>query len=113
MDAVRGHEIDLTDYALTRLRDLDGIEIYGPLSAEMRAGVVSFNDRDIHPHDLGTILDRRGVAVRAGHHCAQPLLERLGQAASARASFYVYNTREDVDVLIDALVYAKEFFGRV
>jgi len=113
MDAVRAHEVDLTDYALTRLRELDGIEIYGPPTAAMRAGVIAFNDREIHPHDLGTILDRRGVAVRAGHHCAQPLMERLGLSASARASFYVYNTRQDVDALIDALVYAKEFFSRV
>jgi cysteine desulfurase/selenocysteine lyase len=74
--------------------------------------VISFNDREIHPHDLGTILDRRGVAVRAGHHCAQPLMERLGQSATARASFYVYNTRADVDKLIEALKYAGEFFGR-
>jgi cysteine desulfurase/selenocysteine lyase len=113
MDTIRAHEVELTGYALERMRKLDALELYGPDNAEQRAGVISFNDRDVHPHDLGTILDRRGVAVRAGHHCAQPLIERLGQSATARASFYLYNTREEVDVLVDALVYAKEFFDGV
>jgi cysteine desulfurase/selenocysteine lyase len=77
-----------------------------------RAGVISFNDSEIHPHDLATILDRRGIAIRAGHHCAQPLLERLGQTATARASFYVYNGREDVDALMEGIKAARKFMGR-
>ena len=112
MEAVREHEIALTSYALERMRDLPSITIYGPPDATLRAGVISFNDGDVHPHDLATVLDRRGLAIRAGHHCAQPLMERLGQTATARASFYVYNNRDDVDRLIDGLTYAKEFFQR-
>lgn len=112
MDAVRRHEVSLTRYALERLRELDSIEVYGPPDASRRAGVIAFNDRQIHPHDLATILDRRGIAIRAGHHCAQPLMERLGQTATARASFYVYNDRNDVDLFIAGLVVAEKFFGR-
>jgi cysteine desulfurase/selenocysteine lyase len=112
MDNVRRHEIELTDYALSEMAQLDGIEIYGPLDPLKRAGVISLNDSEIHPHDLATILDRRGIAIRAGHHCAQPLLERLGQTATARASFYVYNGREDVDALIEGIKTARKFMGR-
>ena len=112
MDNVRGHEIELTEYALTRMGQIKGLEIYGPMNPSRRAGVISFNDAEIHPHDLATILDRRGIAIRAGHHCAQPLLERLGQTATARASFYVYNDRDDVDALVDGILAARKFMGR-
>jgi cysteine desulfurase/selenocysteine lyase len=110
MENVRAHEIEITEYALSRLRELDGLIIYGPADAADRGGVVSVNYADLHPHDIGTILDRHGVAVRAGHHCAQPLMRSLGVAGTARASFYVYNTEEEVDVLVDALSKARSFF---
>jgi cysteine desulfurase/selenocysteine lyase len=103
--------VELTAYALERVRSLGHATLYGPESAEERSGVVTFNDIDIHPHDLSTILDHHGVAVRAGHHCAQPLMRILGVVATARASFYIYNDRDDVDVLIDALKEARRYFG--
>lgn len=110
MENIRAHEIELTAYALERLRALDDITIYGPPDAQERGGVVSFNLRDLHPHDVGTVLDRHGIAIRAGHHCTQPLMRALGIAGTARASFYVYNTPEEVDVLVDALRAARAFF---
>ncbi|HEX2294352.1 MAG TPA: cysteine desulfurase [Actinomycetota bacterium] len=110
MDAVRAHEIELTAYALDRLRDA-GAAIYGPPDAHDRGGVVAFNLSEVHPHDMATIVDQEGVCIRAGHHCAQPLMRCLGVPATARASFYVYNTRDDVDRLIDALDKAKGWFG--
>ncbi len=112
MDRIRRHEVELTTYALERMREIDDLELYGPEDPEGRAGVISFNHRSIHPHDLGTYLDRRGVAIRAGHHCAQPLMERLGQNATARASFYLYNNHADIDALVDGLREAGRFFGR-
>ncbi len=112
MNEVRRHEIELTEYALEKMHAVDELEIHGPADSLVRAGVISFNHSDIHPHDLSTYLDRKGVAIRAGHHCAQPLMERLGQNATARASFYIYNNREDIDTLIDALQSAGRFFGR-
>jgi cysteine desulfurase/selenocysteine lyase len=111
MENVRAHEMEITEYALRRLRQLERVTVYGPPSATERGGVVSFNYPDIHPHDLGTVLDRQGVAVRAGHHCAQPLMRSLGVSGTARASFYVYNTLEEVDALIEGLAEAKAFFG--
>jgi len=111
MENVRAHETEITEYALSRLRELEGLIIYGPPDADDRGGVVSVNYADLHPHDIGTILDRHGVAVRAGHHCAQPLMRSLGVAGTARASFYVYNTLEEVDVLVDALSKARSFFA--
>ena len=113
MDQVRAHEMELTGYAIKRLSELDGITIYGPAAAEDRGGVAAFNLADVHPHDVGTALDQYGVAIRAGHHCAQPLHRRLDIGSSARASFYVYNTKQEVDALIEALVKTQEFFGRV
>ncbi len=110
MDAVRAHEVDLTRYALDRLRALGYLTIYGPADAESRGGVVAFNDSHIHSHDLSTILDRQGVAIRAGHHCAQPLMERLDVPSTARASFYVYNDKDDVDVLVEGLREARRYF---
>jgi len=108
MHEVAAHERALTGYALERLATVEGIRVYGPAE---RAGVVSFTLADIHPHDLATIVDSEGVAIRAGHHCAQPLMRRLDVAATARATFYVYNTREDVDALVAALEKARALFG--
>jgi cysteine desulfurase/selenocysteine lyase len=112
MENVRAHEIEITEYALDRLGRLDDITLYGPSNSSARGGVVSFNYGDLHPHDVGTILDRHGVAIRAGHHCTQPLMRTLGVSGTARASFYVYNTREEVDVLVEALQAARDFFGK-
>ncbi len=109
MESVRGHEKALVSYAMGRLGDIGGITIYGP-PADERGGIVSFNLEGIHPHDLATLLDREAIAIRAGHHCAQPLHERLGIAASARASFYLYSTPEEVDALVDGIEKAKKIF---
>ncbi|MGH2830478.1 MAG: cysteine desulfurase [Actinomycetota bacterium] len=111
MDAVRAHERDLTAYALRRLDELGDVIVHGSRNLDVRGGVISFWYSDIHPHDLGTILDTFGICIRAGHHCAQPLMRRLGVPATARASFNVYNTTEDVDALLDGIVHAKEVFG--
>jgi len=111
MDNIRQHEMEITDYALRRLSELDRMVIYGPMDVEKRGGVVSFNYGNLHPHDVGTVLDRHGVAIRAGHHCTQPLMRQLGVSGTARASFYLYNTLEEVDVLVEALKAAREFFS--
>ena len=111
MENVRAHEIEITDYALRRLRQLERVTLYGPIDAADRGGVVSFNYGDLHAHDVGTILDRQGVAIRAGHHCSQPLMQALGVPGTVRASFYVYNTLEEVDVMIEALGRADSVFG--
>ncbi|MEJ7810151.1 MAG: SufS family cysteine desulfurase [Gemmatimonadaceae bacterium] len=110
MDAVRAHEHRLVRAADERLAGVDGVRVHGPPAAE-RGGVVSFTMTDIHPHDLATVLDGEGVCIRAGHHCAQPLMRRLGVAATARASFYVYNDLSDVEALAGALSRARELFG--
>jgi cysteine desulfurase / selenocysteine lyase len=112
MDAVRRHEVALTRYALDRLRDRygDGITIFGPEDLSVRGGVISFSYKGIHPHDLSQVLDQRGVCIRAGHHCAKPLMRRLGVTATARASLYVYNDEADVDTLVDALSTADDLF---
>jgi cysteine desulfurase/selenocysteine lyase len=110
MDAIHQHEADLTGYAWEQLLELPEVEIYGPPPQD-RAGVVAFNFGEIHAHDIASILDEDGVAIRAGHHCAQPLHEKLGLAASARASFYVYNSRADIDRLVDGLRRARSIFG--
>jgi cysteine desulfurase/selenocysteine lyase len=112
MDAVRAHEKSLTEYALRTLKDRygDGIVIYGPTDIDQRGGVISFAYKDVHPHDLSQILDQSGVCVRAGHHCAKPLMRRLGVSATARASLYVYNDEADVDALVDALAEADRLF---
>ncbi len=111
MENVRQHEIEITEYALRRLSELDDMTIYGPRKLSQRGGVISFNYGGLHPHDVGTILDRHGVAIRAGHHCTQPLMRQLGISGTARASFYLYNTLEEVDVLVEALQAAREFFA--
>jgi cysteine desulfurase/selenocysteine lyase len=107
---ILAHEERLTEYGATRLAELPGVGLLG--AGNRRVGVLSFIVDDIHPHDLATILDRHGVAVRAGHHCAQPLMDRLGVAATARASFGVYNNEADVDALVAAIAAAQELFGR-
>jgi cysteine desulfurase/selenocysteine lyase len=109
MENVREHERRLGGYAYLRLSEIKGITIYGP--ERDRTGLVSFSLPDVHPHDLSQLLDEEGVAIRSGHHCAQPLMRRLGVAATARASFYLYNTEEEVDALVEALQRAREFFG--
>ena len=111
MDAVRAHEVDVVGYALERLSSLGWLQLHGPLDPALRSGLVSFFDPDVHPHDLAQILDTRGIAVRAGHHCAQPLMRRLGVPATARASFGIYTDRDDVDALVDGLVAARRYFG--
>jgi cysteine desulfurase/selenocysteine lyase len=110
MDNVRAHERELTAYALGRIRQLKDIIVYGVQDASQRGGVVSFNYPDIHAHDVGTILDREGVAIRAGHHCAQPLMRRFDMAGTARASFYIYNTLAEVDALVAGIEKARAFF---
>ncbi|HEX5713217.1 MAG TPA: cysteine desulfurase [Solirubrobacterales bacterium] len=111
MEAVRAHEREVTDYALERLTEVPGLRIFGPPRGPERLGPVSFEIDGIHAHDVSEILDRHGVAVRAGHHCAQILMERLGVAATARASFGIYTTREEIDRLIDGLLDARRVFG--
>jgi len=113
MDAVRAHEISLTTYAMTTLQERFGkdLRIFGPKDPTARGGVLSFAFRDLHPHDISQILDQYGVCVRAGHHCAKPLMRRLGVNATARASFALYNDESDVDVLADALTAAGAFFA--
>jgi cysteine desulfurase / selenocysteine lyase len=110
MENVRAHEKDLTGYALERLGELAGLHLFGPLDPERRGGVVSFAIDGMHPHDVAELCDREAVAIRAGHHCAQPLMRTLGVAATARASFHVYNSREDVDRLVEALQKARAVF---
>lgn len=112
MDEVRRHEQELIKSAMLRLGDIEGLHMYGP-AAERRSGVVSFTLGDVHPHDLATILDGAGVCIRAGHHCAQPLMRRLNVPATARASFYVYNDESDIDALVSGIMTAKELFGHV
>lgn len=109
LEAIRAHEEQITRYALDRLAEIDHLRIVGP--TDNRLGVISFTYGDIHPHDLATILDRRGVAIRAGHHCNQPLMEYLGVDATARASLYLYTSRAEIDALVDALGTARDLFG--
>ncbi len=111
MAEVRRHDVALTRYALDRLQEVPQVTVYGSDNVERRGGTVSLTMADIHPHDLATILDDQGVAVRAGHHCARPLMDALGIPATARASFYLYNTTEEVDALIEGLHRAGELFG--
>jgi cysteine desulfurase/selenocysteine lyase len=111
MDRIHAHELELTSHLLSLLEEMDGVEVYGPRGVEARGGAVSFNVTGVHAHDVGTILDREGVAVRAGHHCCQPLMKRLGVAATARASVYLYNTHEEIDALGAALGEVRRIFG--
>jgi cysteine desulfurase / selenocysteine lyase len=111
MDAVREHGRDVTTYALERLADVPGLTLHGTLDPEQRGSLVSFALDGVHPHDVAEILGREGVCVRAGHHCAQPLMRRLGAPASTRASIAVHNTHEDIDRLIDGLGTVREVFA--
>ncbi|MYL49032.1 SufS family cysteine desulfurase [Halobacillus litoralis] len=110
LDEIKDHEEKLASYAMQEMNKVDGMTIYGP---EHRAGLVTFNLSDVHPHDLATVLDAEGIAVRAGHHCAQPLMRWLEVSATARASFYLYNTEEEIDKLVAGLKTTKEYFGDV
>jgi len=110
MDKVREHEMDVTNYAIEAIAGVKGVSIYGPSNSHHRGGVVSFNIGDIHPHDLATIMNDHGIAIRSGHHCAQVLMERLDVAATSRTSFYIYNTKEEVDTFINALDQARRLF---
>jgi cysteine desulfurase/selenocysteine lyase len=110
MDKVRDHEVELTGYALDKITKVKGVTLYGPRNTKDRGGVISFNIGDIHPHDLATIMNDHGVAIRSGHHCAQVLMERLDVSATSRASFYIYNTKEEVDVFVSALEEARRLF---
>ena len=111
MDGVRRHEMELTAYALNAFQELEELDVYGPRDVSQRGGIVSFYSSDVHAHDLGTFLDREGVAIRTGHHCNMPLMRLLNVPATARASFYVYNTEEEVDVLVDALKRCLRYFS--
>lgn len=111
MDQIRAHERELTTLALTQLREIPELQIYGPDDGEPRAGVISFTLGDIHPHDVAAILNEENVAVRAGHHCCQPLMQRLGLTATTRASFYVYNDAADVERLVNGLERARAIFA--
>jgi cysteine desulfurase/selenocysteine lyase len=111
MDAIAAHERDLLGYALDRMGEIPGIRLFGPESLDERSAVVSFTLGDAHPHDISTILDTRGVAVRAGHHCAQLVMKHFGVSATARASFYLYNTKDDVDRLVEALDEVRKIFA--
>ncbi|MCU4768402.1 cysteine desulfurase SufS [Bacillus toyonensis] len=107
---IEKHEHELAQYALERLSEVDGVTIYGP---KHRAGLVTFNIEDVHPHDVATVLDVEGIAVRAGHHCAQPLMKWLKASSTARASFYLYNTKEELDTFVESLIKTKEYFTNV
>ncbi len=110
MDAIAAHEHQITEYAIERLEEVPGVKVFGP-AAQHKGGVAAFTFEGVHPHDVAQILDRGGVAVRAGHHCAQPLHEKFGITATSRASFYLYNTKEEVDKLVEGLYKVKEIFG--
>ncbi len=110
MVSIREHEKDLTSYALKELSYLESVKVYGPLGGEKRSGVISFNLGDIHAHDLASVLDESGIAIRSGHHCAQPLMKVLGIMAAARISFYLYNTKEEIDFFLEELKKAKKMF---
>lgn len=113
LDNIAAHEHKLAAYAMEQMQQVEGLSIYGPKEASKRTGLVTFNLDDVHPHDVATVLDAEGVAVRAGHHCAQVLMKWLKQSATARASFYLYNTEEEIDKLVRGLVKTKEYFSDV
>ncbi|MED5101567.1 cysteine desulfurase [Niallia circulans] len=113
LENITEHEHKLAAYAMEKLSSINGLTIYGPQNANNRAGVITFNIEDVHPHDVATVLDAEGIAVRAGHHCAQPLMKWLNVSATARASFYIYNLEEDVDKLVEGIGKTKEYFSDV
>ena len=110
MENVREHEVQLTRYGLEAFKELEELDVFGPSDPQLRGGIISFHSADVHPHDIGTVLDRQGIAIRTGHHCTMPLMGILGVAATARASFYVYNTEEEIDLLVDGLKQALRYF---
>lgn len=110
MDEIEKHEKQLEQYALERMKEVPGMTIYGP---QDRGGLVTFNLEGVHPHDVATVLDQQGIAIRAGHHCAQPLMKWLNASSTARASFYLYNTEDEIDTLVKSLIQTKEYFGDV
>ena len=112
MEDIRQHEMSITKYALDAFQELDGVEVFGPKDVSQRGGIVSFYCKEVHPHDLGTVLDREGIAIRAGHHCAMPLMRKLEVPATARASFYIYNTEAEVDTLVATLKGALQYFSK-
>ena len=112
MENVHEHEREIAKYAIGRMGEVKDLTLYGPKDIAQRVGVLSFNLGDIHAHDLASILDEEGIAIRSGHHCAQPLMEFLNVPAMSRASFYIYNTKEEVDVFINALEKARKLFAR-
>ena len=111
MENVREHEIQMTQYALDAFKELEELDVFGPTDPDFRGGIIPFHHPDVHPHDLGTVLDRLGIAIRTGHHCTMPLMRTMGIVATARASFYVYNTEEEVDLLVDGLKEALRYFS--
>ncbi|CAG9609660.1 cysteine desulfurase [Pseudoneobacillus rhizosphaerae] len=113
LEHIAEHEHKLAAYAMEKMSTIEGISIFGPQDPAKRAGLVTFNISDVHPHDVATVLDAEGIAVRAGHHCAQPLMRWLKQSATARASFYLYNTEEEIDKLVAGLIKTKEYFSDV
>ena len=110
MDNVEAHEHALTQYALTKFADLERVRIIGPTDTKMRGSVLSFEIDGVHPHDAGQVLDQHGIAVRTGHHCAWPLMRKLGIVGTTRASFYIYNDEKDVDALIDGILATQKYF---
>ena len=111
MQNIHNHEIEITRYALSKLQSIEELRVLGPKEMDMRGGAVSFTVGEIHPHDLGQFLDNSGIAVRTGHHCAWPLTRKMGVPATTRASFYLYNTLDDIDALVDGIRDAKNYFG--
>lgn len=111
MDNIAAHEHKLTAYALEKLGAIKGLHIIGPTTADNRGGAISFVVDGIHPHDLGQLLDNHGVCIRVGHHCAWPIHRSLNAQSTARASFYLYNTTEEIDALVEAIIAAKKFWG--
>ncbi|PRR81211.1 cysteine desulfurase [Clostridium luticellarii] len=111
LDKIEAYEEELTEYALEKISALDYVTVYGPKTAKGKGGIISFNVKDVHPHDVATILNNYGIAVRSGHHCAQPLMKHLGIQASSRASFYFYNTYEEIDQFIEALKNVRKWLG--
>lgn len=111
MREIMDHEQQIVDYVMPKLEKIEGLTVFGPKDPKDRTGVIAFNIDSVHPHDVATAMDMEGVAVRAGHHCAQPLMNYLSQPATARASFYLYNTLADADKFVEALIATKEFFS--
>jgi cysteine desulfurase/selenocysteine lyase len=111
MNQIHEHELALTEYLLNEFSTIDDLKVIGPQDLHMRGGIVSFSVGEIHPHDLGQYLDSQGIAVRTGHHCAWPLTRKLGVPATTRASFYLYNTKDDLDALVAGIRGAQKYFG--